>query len=257
MDLRVDAVEKQTERGAEVKELFNIPERLETLAEFQTRTWFVYERQFRDGFAASPGVSSKVAPEDGALLPYAGNTVVLTLPEAVREKIGICQRTLYDRAGRFLSLALPIESFHITLHDLESGAPSQELAARIGAVRENAKALAGAIADSGGKVRLQSVRTYCMAGTSLVLGFAPEDEESCRLLMAAYALFERIRPLGYPLTPHVTLGYLRPMEYTGEHLEALRAAVDACNALESVRLELPLSAVEYEDFSNMRTYWRE
>lgn len=87
MDLRVNAVEKQAERGAEVKELFNIPERLETLAEFQTRTWFVYEPQFRDGFAASPGVSSKVAPEDGALLPYAGNTVVLTLPEAVRQNI--------------------------------------------------------------------------------------------------------------------------------------------------------------------------
>lgn len=253
----VDAVGKQTERGAEVKELFNIPEQLEKLAEFETRTWFVYEPQFRDGFSVSPGVSAKVSPVDGALLPYAGNTVVLTLPEAVRKEIGIYQNTLYEQAGLCLSRALPTESFHITLHDLESGAPSQELEARIGAVRENAKALAGAIAETGQAVRLRSTRAYCMAGTSVVLGFAPEDEESCRLLMAAYALFERIRPLGYPLTPHVTLGYLCPMEYTGEDLEVLRAAVDACNALESVRLELPLSAVKYEGFSDMSTYWGE
>lgn len=236
--------------------LSDIPERLETLPEFHNRTWFEYAPQFPDGFSVSPGVRAKVAPGDGALLPYAGNTVVLTLPEAARNAVSLRQDALYGRAGQCLSQPLPADSFHITLHDLESGDPSLELMARTGVAREKARALADAIAVSGETVHLRSTKAFCMAGTSLVLGFAPEDAESCRLLMAAYALFERIRPLGYPLTPHVTLGYLRPMAFTPEHLAALRAAVDACNALESVYLELPLAAAEYEEFSDMRTYWR-
>lgn len=239
-----------------MKDLFKIPERLETLEEFRVRTRFVNEPPFGEGFTVSPGVGAKVAPEDGALLPYAGNTVVLTLPETARKEIETYRRMVYDRAGWCLSWPLPTESFHITLHDLESGAPSPELEARIGAVCENAKSLACEIASSGATVRLRSTGVYCMAGTSLVLGFEPGDGESCRLLMAAYALFERIRPLGYPLTPHVTLGYLRPLQYTKGHLMALRAAVEACKTLKDLYFELPLSAVEYERFSDMRTYRR-
>lgn len=256
VDMCADGTETRVKGGVKVKELFNIIKRLETLDELRTRTQFVYEPQFGGGFTVSPSVGAKVAPEDGALLPYAGSTVVLTLPEPARNEIEAYQRALYYRAGWCLSRPLPAESFHITLHDLESGTPSPELEARIGAVRENAKAIAGEIAASGQTVCLRSTRVYCMAGTSLVLGFEPEDTESCRLLMAAYALLERIRPLDYPLTPHVTLGYLRPLKYTRGHLEALRAAVEACGRMAGVYLELPLSAVEYEAFSDMRTYWR-
>ena len=236
-------------------QLFDIPERLETLDAFRLRTGFVYEPQFGPGFRVSPGVGAKVAA-GGALLPYAGNTVVLMLPEAVQQSIQAIQRTAYHRAGWCLARPLPAESFHITLHDLESGAPSPELAARVEAVQEGARALTGRIAATGENVRLRSTGVYCMAATSLVLGFEPADEESCRLLMASYALFERLRPLGYPLTPHVTLGYLRPNGYTGGQLDALRAAVEDCRAMGGISFETSLAAAEYMTFSDMATYQR-
>lgn len=235
--------------------LFDVPERLETLDAFRTRTGFVYEPQFGSGFQVSPGVGAKVAA-GGALLPYAGNTVVLMLPEAVQRDIQAIQCTAYDYAGWCLARPLPAESFHITLHDLESGAPSPELEARVAAVQENARALTGRIAATEAHIRLRSTGVYCMAATSLVLGFEPADEESCRLLMAIYALFERLRPLGYPLTPHVTLGYLRPNGYTGGQLDALRAAVEACRAMEGISFETSLSAAEYMTFSDMAAYRR-
>ncbi len=233
-----------------------IPDGLETVEEYRERTRYIFDEPFPPGFTVSPGVGRKVAAVDGELKPYAGNTVVLTLPGAARGRIGTYQWAVYDRAGWCLSRALPEETFHITLHDLESGEPSRELEARVEAVEIAARELTEAAAASGKSVRLRSTRAFCLASSSIVLGFEAEDGESQRILMALYEMYERIRPLGYPLTLHATLGYLRPLPYTRGHLEAMRAAVESCRDMPPVRFELPLSAAEYQRFSDMRTYWR-
>lgn len=49
-----------------MKDIFDIPDRLETLDELQIRTGFVYEPQFESGFRVSPSVRAKVAAEESA-----------------------------------------------------------------------------------------------------------------------------------------------------------------------------------------------
>ena len=46
-----------------------------------------------------------------------------------------------------------------------------------------------------------------MVNTSLVLCFEPETDEDCQKLMSYYEMFQKVVPLSYPLTPHITLAY--------------------------------------------------
>lgn len=230
---------------------------LENLAGFWNRVGsFIFDSLPHAGcLETNPGLEQKV-DDAGSFRPFAGSTTVFTLPEECLDRLETIQSLLYDRCGDVLARRLEKSSFHITLHDLVSGAPSPELEGRIRAIREQAMAAVRSIAESGETVRLHSTRLFNMVNTSMVLGFAPADEESCRRLMAYYEALQGVLHLGYPLTPHVTLGYFRPGMIGEDALSRLRRVVDLVGERECFSVELPVSRLEYQHFSDMGRYWR-
>ena len=60
-------------------------------------------------------------------------------------------------------------------------------------------------------------------------------------------------PLGYPLTPHITLAYYRPGVYGQEELHPLRGALAAA-AWGAVELELEPRLLRYHRFADMRDF---
>ena len=92
-----------------------------------------------------------------------------------------------------------------------------------------------------------------MVDTSLVLGLYPADEgEYCRL-MNLYSLFDTIKKLSYPFTPHITLAYYN---VDGFDLQAARSLEDAVNMLNKneIEIELNVNHLYYQKFKSMNDY---
>lgn len=230
---------------------------LETLSEFRARTdGFIWDSLPAGGLETAPNLPLKVGT-DGKLAPFAGSTVVFPLPEAAKREIGRIQDQLYLTCAPALAERLDPSSFHITLHDLVSGKPDQSLNGRMDRVREPALACVRQISEKRETLRLRSTALFNMVNTSMVLGFAPADEESCGRLMAYYELLQAVVPLGYPLTPHVTVAYFRPGAVTAELADRLREAAAEAAQRDKILLELSSETLEYQRFSHMNHYWRE
>ena len=207
---------------------------LESLAAFRTRTeGFIYDSLPRGGFETSGNLPLKVST-GGEMEPFMGNTAVFSLPDGVKQKIARIQDRLYRTCAPVLAEPLEASSFHITLHDLLNGKPSRELRDRVAQTREAALAVVREIRGKHETVRLHSTALFNMVNTSMVLGFAPADEESCGRLMAYYGMLQEIVRLDYPLTPHVTVAYFRPGVISAEWTEALRDAADKIGQLERI-----------------------
>lgn len=230
---------------------------LETLTAFLERTdRFIWDSLPHDGgMDTNPNLAAKVDGE-GHLTPYAGSTIVFKLPEDVKCAIATVQDLLYQSCSGALAERLDPDTFHITLHDLVSGAPGDELTKQISAVRDRAVEQTAWIAGGNETVRLRSTALFNMVNTSIVLGFAPADECSCARLMNWYASFQGIVRLDYPLTPHVTVAYFRPGTLAPEQVAALRTVIGQANCRGPITVELSSNAIEYQEFSDMNHYWR-
>lgn len=232
--------------------------KLESLSAFQARTGaFIYDSlPHGQGLETGAGLALKVG-SGGRILPFMGNTAVFPLPLPARRAVARIQARLYRTCAPALAQPLDAASFHITLHDLLNGAPSSALKARVRDLRGAALEKVRQIREEGGTVRLRSTALFSMVNTSMVLGFAPEDEESCGRLMAYYEMMQEAVPLDYPLTPHVTVAYFRPGTISAEMVERLREAADEVGRRKALRVTLPAETVEYQEFSDMNHYWRE
>lgn len=228
----------------------------ETFAHFRARTEGFLHTSLPAGgtLATNPQCSAKVDAE-GRLLPYGGCTVVYTLPEEARRQIEKIRAALYERYAPVLAQPLGAETFHITLHDLVSGVPSPRLEEEVRRVCHPALEETARIRAETAPVRMVSTALFNMVNTSMVLGFAPADEESCARLMDFYQRFQRVVALPYPLTPHVTVAYFKPGRYGPEQVARLQSAVDFAAAQPSIFLELSGERVEYQRFSSMGHYW--
>lgn len=89
-----------------------------------------------------------------------------------------------------------------------------------------------------------------MVNTSIVLGLAPADEDSWHRLDEMYMALETVVPLGYALTPHITMAYFKPGTWSQYDLNYLR------QALHSVELdvELRFEGLFYQEFVDMNHY---
>ena len=230
---------------------------LENLAAFRARTeGFIYSSLPRDGGLETGAGLRRKADESGRLLPFQGCTTVFPLPEAARERVRAVQDGLYARCGTCLAQPLAADSFHITLHDLVSGPPSPALEAEIARVQPAALALVEALRRENAPISMTSTALFNMVNTSMVLGFAPADEESCAVLMEAYRRLQAAVPLNYPLTPHVTVAYFRPGWLDQGAVAQLQRAVDWVQAQPPISLTLSGGGLEYQIFSDMNHYRR-
>ena len=199
----------------------------------------------------APGLTAKVGP-DGALLPFAGDTVIFPLPPRAMAAAACLQDLLHHRCGGLLAQRLPAASLHATLHDLNSGPAGPGLTARMEAARPAAEAILSQLCCEP-PIPMRSTWMFSLAGTSVVLGLEPRDDAACARLMALYKRFQAVVPLGYPLTPHITLAYFRPGEHGGAALEALRGAVAAV-AWGAVEFDLEPRLLRYHRFADMRDF---
>lgn len=230
--------------------------KMETLEEFRFRTQSFNQNSLPlEGMETNPGLIKKVNQE-GNFLEYRGNTVVFVLPREIKEKISVFQEKLYSLCREILAEPLEADTFHLTLHDLASGPPSGSLEHRIRETRFGAAKKTAGLSREGETIRLRSTFLFNMVNTSMVLGFEPEEEESCQRLMRYYEAFQETVRLSYPLTPHVTVAYFRPGRISGEQIGRLQEAVDFVKAREQLKLELTGAMLEYQEFSDMNHYWR-
>jgi hypothetical protein len=200
-------------------------------------------------FTTNPNLRKKV-DEEGNLLPFVGNTVVFLLDEDTKEQLRNLQEELYRAAPDMLAKPLQMSTFHMTLHDLANGTPDQPgLLEYMNYTQERAsQILLGWKAAA--PLRMRTTWLFNMVNTSIVLGLAPADEDSYTRLDAMYQAFEQILPLGYALTPHITLAYFRPGNYTAEEAACLS------HALHDVNMEITLCPADLvlQNFVDMNHY---
>lgn len=176
------------------------------------------------GFETSPGLCMKVN-EQGELLPFLGNTTVFLLEEKDKRRLEKLRQGLYRAAPDMLAQPLGEDTFHMTLHDLANGAPEQAGLAEWMAEAEWSARPILALCRELPPLTMQATWMFNMVNTSIVLGLKPADDTSWRRLDAMYGALETARPLGYALTPHITLAYFRPGRYGQEAVARLRRAL--------------------------------
>lgn len=200
-------------------------------------------------FSTNPNLPKKV-DEAGNLLDFVGNTVVFLLDEKTKDALAELQESLYYWGSEMLAQPLERSTFHMTLHDLANGKPGQEgLEAWMAHTREGAQALISQWKNQP-PLRMKATWLFNMVSTSIVLGLAPADGDSWERLDRMYTALEDVVPLGYALTPHITMGYFRPGTYCMEQVIALR------NALRPVELEIELTMenLVLQNFYTMNHY---
>ena len=200
-------------------------------------------------FYTNPNLEKKVA-KDGYFLPFRGNTVVFRLEKEEKTVLARLRGSLYAVAPDMLAQPLNEADFHMTLHDLANGP-----AGTPGLEAGMAAAAAGAGAwlrqwKGEGPLRMRGTWIFNMVNTSLVLGLEPADGESARRLEKMYACLEQVVPLGYAMTPHITLAYFRPGVYGTEQLDRLRTALRPA----PVALELKMERLALQEFEDMDHY---
>lgn len=187
---------------------------------------------------------------DGTLLPYYGNTVVYRLDRDSRAQLRLLQDSLYACAPELLAQPLDADTFHMTVHDLVNG-PMRTVALqiRIAGAEEQAFSVLKEVCPAKA-LRMKTTWMFNMVNTSIVLGLEPADSESYEALDRMYLALEEVVPLGYDLTPHITLAYFKPGVYDAGQMDRLR------QALKPVELEILLRPenLEVQFFRDMNTY---
>lgn len=229
----------------------------ETYRDFQQRLLSFQPDSYqwqRTGFDTHPALRQKV-DEQGNLLPFYGDTILFTLDAASVQRLSRVQKQLYQTASPILSQPLSPLGFHLTLHDLSSG-PSRSSLTSI--MSENATRYleicqAMQAQDFPKQIRLRSTHVFHMVNTSIAAGYEPATEKQYDILMYLYELFDKIRPLPYPLTPHITLAYYRP-GYIGEKEVSTLSKTCRILSQEKSELLLDISRLYYAEFTDMDHY---
>lgn len=197
----------------------------------------------------NPNLQKKV-DKNGGFLPFRGNTVVFLLEDPAKERLCSLREHLYEAAPDMLAERLETSTFHMTLHDLVNGpGGTPELDAGMARAQTEARAVLGQWSEMA-PLRMRGTWIFNMVNTSLVLGLEPEDGESEQSLGQMYQQLESVIPLGYALTPHITLAYFRPGTYGPEQLSRLRAV------LKPIKLTVELKAenLVLQNFEDMNHY---
>lgn len=202
-------------------------------------------------FYTNPNLTRKVNYA-GEFLPFYGNTVVFDLSSDTKLALQGLQKELYQSAGWMLSQKVDPATFHMTLHDLVNGAElSEDLKSRMAIAAVKAKEI---LKRWEGQPPLQMKTTWLfnMVNTSIVLGLSPADEDSWRRLDEMYMNLEAVVPLGYALTPHITIAYFKPGAYSQYEINFLREVLHPVE----LAVELRFQDLTYQEFTDMNHYER-
>ena len=236
----------------------NFNKNLETLSEFRQRTNSFNQSSLNsEGFYTNHNLINKIN-YDGKMSEFIGNTVVFSITDDVKNIIYNIQNKLYVECRDILAKPLSKDTFHITLHDLINGKPSDEINNKIENIQPLALKLVNDISNRNFNIKLQSTFLFNMVNTSMVVGFEPVDDKSCMELMKYYEMFQEIVNLDYPLTPHVTVAYFKPnKEKIDENwIYKLQEVINFVKNQERIQLTLTNKMLEYQIFLDMNNYYK-
>lgn len=203
-------------------------------------------------FHGNPSIAQKV-DENNRFRPFYGDTVVFNLDAAVKETLSNYVEQIYQTAPECFCEKLVSNTFHMTLHDLSNSAVLQDVAAE---VFENELKTIEKIQEikNTENIKMKSKYIFNMVGTSLVLGLYPADEKEYQKLMELYELFNDVKRLNYPLTPHITLGYYNVYGFDTNSARKLEELVCKLNSEAEMEIELEMKNLYYQKFCSMNDY---
>ncbi len=203
-------------------------------------------------FKGNPSIALKVN-EDNSFLPFYGDTVVFNLDDATKQKLKNLVDIINAVASECFCERLVPNTFHMTLHDLSNSPVLEDVASELFHNELKAVKITENITEQ--KIRMRSKYIFNMVNTSLVMGLYPTDEEEYTKLMNLYYLFDDVKKLGYPLTPHITLGYYNVKGFSVESARKLENIVKELNTNEmEIEIELNTKELFYQKFVSMNEY---
>ena len=231
---------------------------METLNQMQKRIQaFSFHSLYcrEDGcFETNPNLIHKVN-EEGKLKPYYGNSMIFELKDD--NVLSLC-KVLCQQINQSEMMAEPLQqhTMHMTLHDLVNGASLEDIAQNKEAVGQQAMQVLERLPKF--ELKMKPVRVYSMNQTSIVLGMEAINEEHHQVLMHLYEAFQKIYPLSYPLTPHITLSYYRPSIYPKEIVLQLQEYMRRANDLNrNIIITLKKENLKLLQFKDMNHYFEE
>lgn len=230
---------------------------MESLAEFSARVLPFQTNSVPDEsvFGLPSSLSTKVAPRSGELKPFYGDTVAFFLSESVQQLVGKVSEELYVRMGDSLSLPLPLEMAHVTLHDLHADTAFERIASPIAAAAEKLPELV-AEAQNIEPILTSCTTAFNLMNTSVVIGLIPADETEHEKLLRARRLFDEIRPSD-PFTPHITLAYYRPDAAVPIMPQKFRSVLtDLSEMVANKPVPLKPELLYALRFDSMANYWK-
>ena len=224
----------------------NYGEFLDRINSFEKREVFYGN----DYFHSNPSVAQKVNWEN-QFQPFYGDTMVFDLDTATKKKIADVVERLYAEVPECFCEKLVSNTFHMTLHDLSNSPVLQDVAADV--FENELKVIEIAKRIEPQTIRMKSKYIFNMVGTSLVMGLYPATEEDYVKLMTLYEMFNKVKYLSYPLTPHITLAYYNVHGFSAESARRLEALVYELNG-EELEIMIDTGHLYYQKFVSMNDY---
>lgn len=205
-----------------------------------------------DYFRGNPSIALKVN-ENNSFSPFFGDTVVFNLDDVIKKKLSKIVDNINAVAEECFCERLVPNTFHMTLHDLSNSPILEDVAVEL--FHNELKALEISEKIDSQKIKMKSKYIFNMVNTSLVMGLYPINEEEYNKLMNLYYLFDDVKKLGYPLTPHITLGYYNVDGFSTESARKLENIVKELNVTEmDIEIELNTKELFYQKFISMNDY---
>ena len=230
---------------------------METYQDFLDRINSFEKKEINFGstyFKGNPSISQKV-DQDNTFRNFYGDTIVFGLEDGVKEKIDGYVEFLYRAAPECFCERLVSHTFHVTLHDLSNAPILRDVAEELFENELKVIEKMGEVQKhESAKIRMKSKYIFNMVDISLVLGLYPADEDAYRRLMELYSVFDNVKKLNYPFTPHITLAYYNINGFSIQAAERLEDAVSQLNNEMELEIELDVKNLYYQKFRSMNDY---
>lgn len=229
---------------------------METYQEFLNRMNSFEKKDINYGgkyFLGNPSLSQKVNT-DNTFRSFFGDTVVFALDSKIKAQLAEYVDLLYRVAPECFCERLVPDTFHVTLHDLSNSPVLQDVAEEL---FENELKVIEKISEiqkhGNAVIKMKSKYIFNMVDTSLVLGLYPADEADYLRLMELYSVFDQVKVLNYPFTPHITLAYYHRNGFDKRSAGNLEDAVCQLNQ-DEFEIDLYVDQLYYQKFRSMNDY---
>ncbi|MBD5534963.1 MAG: ligT like phosphoesterase [Lachnospiraceae bacterium] len=204
-------------------------------------------------FRGNPSILQKV-DLDNMFRDFYGDTVVFTLDERTKETLNEYVELLYRSVSECFCERLTPDTFHMTLHDLSNSPSLQNVAEELSENKRKIMDKIEEIQKTGkAEIKMKSKYIFNMVDTSLVLGLYPAGEDAYHRLIELYSIFDTVKKLNYPFTPHITLAYYNTNGFDLRAARILENTVRHLNHNE-IEINLDMNHLYYQKFKSMNDY---